>query len=292
MNSKIFSLSLSMAISIGVALMLNPSAQAQPAAAPKLEFPAASPGCTLKQRVGLTDIEITYSRPSAKGREVFGNVVPYGKVWRTGANQATKVVFSTPVKLNGTEIAAGTYALMTIPDKEQWTIIINKGSEQWGAYKYDEKSDVVRFKVAPAKLAQPLETFTIEYDQIRENSATLSLSWDKTTVPLKLEVDFTDKLLTQIDTVMASDSKEKPYFQAAQFYYNHDRDLKKASKWIDQAIAERDAYFMVYVKAQILAKMGDKAGAIAASKHSTELAEKANDNAYIKLNADFISGLK
>lgn len=291
MNSKLFSLPLLITLSLGVGLMQNTAAEAQPAP-PKLEFPAASPGCTLKQRIGLTDIEISYSRPSAKGREVFGNVVPYGKVWRTGANQATKIIFSTPVKLNGTEIAAGTYALMTIPDKEQWTIIINKGSEQWGAYKYDEKTDIVRFKAAPAKLAQPVETFTIEYDQIRENSATLSLSWDKTTVPLKLEVDFADKLLSQIDALMESDAKEKPYFQAAQFYYNHDRDLKKAIVWIDKAIAERDAYFMVYVKAQILAKMGDKAGAIAASKHSSELAEKANDNAYIKLNRDFVSGLK
>jgi hypothetical protein len=286
MNSKFTSI----ACAIGSGLIFASSAIAQPAAS-KIDFPQASPACTIKQRVGLTDVEVTYSRPSAKGREVFGSVVPYDKVWRTGANQATKVVFSTPVKLNGTDVAAGTYALMTIPGKDEWTIIVNKGAEP-GPFKYDEKKDLVRFKAKPVKLAQALETFTIEFADIKENNSTLNLSWDKTAVPIKVEVDFIDKLFAQIEELMASDAKEKPYFQAAAFYNSHDRDLQKASKWIDSAIAERDAYYIVFVKAQILAKLGDKAGAIAASKHSTELAEKANDTAYLKLNADFLAKLK
>lgn len=261
-------------------------------AVPKIEFPQASPSCTIKQKVGLTDIEVTYSRPSAKGREVFGNVVPYDKVWRTGANAATKLVFSTPVKLNGNEVAAGTYALMTIPGKDEWTVIINKGSEQWGTYKYDEKSDLVRFKVAPVKRDNDLESFTIEFNDLRENTAAMTLSWAKTSVPIKVEVDFTDKLFAQIEEVMSSDAKEKPYFQSAQFYSNHNHELVKALKWIDAAIKEREAYYIVYVKAQILAKMGDKEGALAASKHSMELAVKADDGAYQKINTDFQAGLK
>src|SRR5277367_6398601 len=160
---------------IGSALLVASSALAE---TPKVEFPAPSPACTLKQRVGLTDVQIDYSRPNIKGREIFGSLVPYGQVWRTGANQATKIVFSTPVKLNGTEIPAGTYALMTIPGKDEWTIIINKGAEQWGAYKYDQKADVARIKATPLSIDKPIETFTIEFKDIHDDSSNLNLAWD------------------------------------------------------------------------------------------------------------------
>jgi len=260
--------------------------------APKIEFPAASPTCTLKQHVGLTDIEVDYSRPGVKGRNIFGGLIPYGKVWRTGANSATKVIFSTPVKLNGAEVPAGTYALMTIPDKNEWTVIINKNADQWGSYKYDEKQDLLRFKAKPIAVKKPVETFTIEFNDIRDDSSTMNLTWDKVSVPIKVGVDYVDKLTAQIDAEMASDDAKKPYFQAAQFYYNHGLDLQKASKWIDAAVADRDAHYIVYVKAEILNKLGDKAGALAAAKHSKELAEKANDTGYIKLNEILISKLK
>ncbi len=260
--------------------------------APKVEFPAPSPACTIKQRVGLTDVEIEYSRPSVKGREIFGGMIAYGKVWRTGANKATKITFSTAVKLNGTEIPAGTYALMTIPGKDEWTVIINKGSDQWGAYKYDEKGDLARIKAKPVNLSQAVESFTIDFDNLRDESAEMDLSWDKTRVPVKIEVDVTEKVLSQIKEVMASDAKQKPYYQAAMFYYNHGQDLKQAKEWVDKAIAEREAHYMVYLKAEILAKLGDKEGAIAAAKQSSELAEKASDPSFVKLNADLIKSLK
>jgi hypothetical protein len=276
-------------LAVVFALTFAAAVLAEPA---KVEFPAPSPLCTLKQRIGLTDVEITYSRPGVKNREIFGAMVPYGRVWRTGANQATRIVFSTPVKLNGTAVPAGTYALMTIPGKDEWTIIINKGAEQWGAYKYDEKADFARFKATPLKLDRPVETFTIDFNQIRDDSALLDLVWDKTGVPIKLEVDFVDKLVAQIEETMASDSKQKPYYQAALFYYNHGRDLKKAREWVDAAIAAREAHYIVYLKAEILAKLGDKEAAIAAAKHSSELADKANDPSFVKLNADLISSLK
>jgi hypothetical protein len=259
---------------------------------PKVEFPAASPACIIKQRVGLTDIEVDYSRPGVKDREIFGGMVPYGQVWRTGANQATKIIFSTPVKLNGEQIPAGTYALMTIPGEDEWTVIINKSAEQWGAYQYDEKADVTRFKAIPTTLGTSIDTFTIEFNQIRDESAYLNLVWDKTVVPIRLEVDLTDRLVPQIDAVMASDAKPKPYYQAALFYYNHGLDLHKANKWVDAAIAEREAHYIVYLKAEILAKLGDKEGSIAAAKRSSELAVKAKDTGYVKLNEDLISSLK
>ena len=154
----------------------------------KTPAPAASPACTLKQRVGLTDIEIDYSRPGVKGRVIFGGLVPFDKVWRTGANEATRITFSTPVKFNGEEVPAGTYALFTIPGKNEWTIILNKTAKQWGAFHYDDKADLLRVKSTPAELAEPVETFTIDINDIRDDSATLNLIWDKTRVPVKLSL--------------------------------------------------------------------------------------------------------
>ena len=258
---------------------------------PKVEFPAASPTCTIKQHFGLTDVEIVYSRPGMKGRTIFGSLVPYDKVWRTGANNATKITFSTPVKLNGAEIPAGTYALFTIPGENEWTIIISKNVTQ-SALQYDEKADVVRVKATPVKLAETIETFTIEFNNITDESAVLNLVWEKTVVPIKLEVELAGKLMPQIEAVMASDGKNKPYYQAAMFYYDHGQDLQKARKWVDAAIAAREAHYIVHLKAKILAKLGDKEGAITAAKRSIELAIKANDTGYVKMNEDLISSLK
>jgi len=233
-----------------------------------------------------------YSRPGVKDRTIFGGLVPYGEVWRTGANAATKITFSTPVKLNGVDIAAGTYGLFTIPGDDEWTIIINKGSDQWGAYQYDEKKDLVRFKTKPVELGFSIETFTIEFNHVRDESALMNLMWDKTIVPIRLEVELTSKLVPQIEATMSAEGGDKPYYQAAMFYYDHDQDLQKASKWIDAAIAKNDAHYMEYLKAKILAKLGNKTEAIAAAKHSKELAIKAKDSGYIKLNDDLITSLQ
>jgi len=245
----------------------------------------------LKQRVGVTDIEVNYSRPSMKGRQIFGNVVPFGTVWRTGANSATKITFSTPVKLNGTDVPAGSYALYTIPGEDEWTIILNKGVGKSGTA-YDEKEDVVRFQAKPMNLPDTsIETFTIEFNRLRDESALLNLVWDKTVVPVNIEIELTGKLVPQIEALMDSDAKPKPYFQAAAFYYEHGLDLSKAGKWVDAAIADREAYYIVHLKAKILAKQGDKSGAIVAAKHSRELAAAAKDAAYVKLNDDLIASL-
>ena len=261
-------------------------------AAKRIEFPAPSPACTIKQRVGLTDIEIVYSRPSMKGRQIFGSVVPYAAVWRTGANAATKISFSTMVKLKGTPIPAGSYALYTIPGEAEWTIILNKGVGQSGT-QYDEKADVVRFNVRPVTLSDTsLETFTIEFNHLRDKSAILNLIWDKTVVPIPIEVELTSQLVSQIEATMASDAPNKPYYQAAMFYFDHGQDLAKAKTWVEAAIKQREAHYMVHLQAKILAKLGDKEGAIAAAKRSTELAIKAKDTGYVKMNDDLISTLK
>jgi hypothetical protein len=280
---------------VAAGLIIAPALRAQPAK-PTVDFPAASPACTIKQRVGLTDIEVVYSRPGIKNREIFGGLVSYGQVWRTGANAATKITFSTDVKLNGTDIPAGTYALFSIPGEDEWTIIINKGAAQWGAFQYDEKADVARFKATPVGLAEQIETFTIEFNYIRDESAVMNLVWDHTVVPVNIEIELTSKLVPQIEAAMASSDKKSDgfYFQAATFYYNHDQDLHKALDWVNAGLADKPqiAFELLHLKAQILAKQGDKEGAIAAAKESTELAVKAKDTGFVKLNDDLISSLK
>ena len=257
-----------------------------------VDFPTPSPACTLKQHVGLTDIEVVYSRPGVKGRQIFGGLVSYGEVWRTGANSATKITFSTPVKFNGATVPAGTYALFTIPGETEWTIILNKVAVQSGAFQYDEKQDLVRVQTKPIQLKEQIETFTIEFNEIRDDSAVLNLVWDTTVVPVKIEMYLTGKLVPQIEAAMAAPGDNKPYFQAAMFYYEHGQDLQKARQWVDAAIAQREAHYIVHLKAKILAKLGDKEGAIAAARRSIELAIKAKDNGYVKLNQDLISRLQ
>ena len=268
-----------------------------PAQTPKVDFPAASPACTLKQRVGLTDIEINYSRPGVKGRAIFGGIVPYGQVWRTGANQATKITFSTDVKFNGEDVPAGSYALFTIPGEDEWTVILSKNADQFGAFQYDAKDDLVRFKVVPIKLAETIDTFTIEFNRIRDDSAELNLIWDKTVVPLQIQIELTSKLVPQIEAAMAAPGKKSDgfYFQAATFYYNHDQDLNKALTWVNAGLADQPniAFEILHLKAQILARQGDKAGAIAAAKLSSDLSVKAEgpDNSFVKMNQDLINSL-
>jgi len=270
-----------------------------PAQTPPVEFPAASPACTLKQRVGLTDIEIDYSRPGMKGREIYGGIVPFNQVWRTGANQSTKISFSTPVKLESHEIPAGKYALYTIPGENEWTVIISKNTRLWGAFGYNEKDDLVRFKVEPVTLTDTrIETFTIEFNHLRDQSAVIDLVWDKTVVPIHLEVELVSKLVPEIEAAMAASGKKSDgfYFQAATFYYDHGQDLNKALEWVNAGLADnpRIAFEMLHLKAEILAKLGDKQGAIAAAKASTELALKAEGPAssFPKMNRDLISNLQ
>ena len=272
------------------------SAGVLPAQAPKVDFPAPSPTSTVKQRVGLTDVEIVYSRPGVKGRKIFGGLVPYGEVWRTGANNATKITFSTSVKFGGADVPAGSYALYSVPGPDEWTVILSKVTGQWGAYQYNAKDDFVRVKVTPVKLTEPIETFVIGLNDLRDESATLNLVWEKTRVVVKLEVDVTSVVVPQIEAAMAAEGKGKPYFPSAMFYLEHNLDLTKAAGWIDAAIADNpDAFYMYYHKARLLARMGNKDGAIATAKKSIEMAGKAGGSAaseYTRLNNTLIDGLK
>ena len=262
---------------------------------PELEFPQASPSATVKERVGVTAVDIEYGRPSVKGRKIFGGLVPYGEVWRTGANAATKLVLGTEVTFGGSQVPAGTYALFTIPETGEWTVILNKAEGQWGSYAYDAKNDVVRVKVKPVALTESVETMTIGLGDLRDDSATLNITWDKTRVPVKLQTNLVAVLVPQIEAAMAGPGK-KPYFDAAMFYYAHDLDLKKAVGWMDEATKEQpDAFWIFYRKGLILAKSGDKPGALAAANKSIELAEKAGGAVaveYKRLNESLIASVR
>lgn len=264
------------------------------APAPQLDIPQASPTETLKVRVGVADVGIVYSRPSARGRVMLGGNNPYGVVWRTGANSATRITFGAPVTLQGSHVDAGTYELFTIPGADEWTIILQKAGNQWGAYSYDQKNDTLRVTAKPVALAESVETFTIDINDIRPDSATLNLSWEKTRVPVAIGVDVVGVLVPKIEAAMAS-SGRKPYDQAALFYLDHNLDLDKALAWIDAARAEQpDMFYLEYHKARILAAKGDKAGAEAAARRSIELAAKGGPakDEYTRLNEALIAGLK
>ncbi len=265
--------------------------------APQVEFPAASPLATVEQRVGITDLKVVYSRPGVKNRKIYGGLVPFGEVWRTGANAATKISFSAPVKLNGAEVQAGEYALYTIPGNDEWTVILHRNTGLWGAFEYDPKDDVARVTAKPLKLAGPVETFSIGFDQIRDNSATMLLDWESTRVPVQVEVDVLKPVLESIDRAMAT-TGAKParlYSQAASFYLENDQDLDRALDWLAAGLGQQpdNAYHLMHVKAKVLAKKGDKEGAVAAARESADLATRAGRAVpWVQMNEAVIESLK
>lgn len=246
----------------------------------KVEFPQASQHAVLKQRVGLTDIEVDYSRPNKNGRDIFGGLVPFDKPWRTGANQPTKIKTSAPVKLADKEVPAGEYVLYTIPGATEWTLVLSKNLKAQALTDHKPEEEAARVKAKPVTLAAPSETFTIGFEDLRANSAVLYVEWDKTRVPVKLTTNDVEKVTQGIDATIKSGKPQEAgfYYSAASFYLDQNKDLPQALKWVDQAIEKNPkAYFMQFKKAQILAKMGNKKDAIAAAEKSIELL-KANPN--------------
>ena len=246
----------------------------------KVEFPQASQHALLKQRVGLTDIEVDYSRPNKNGRDIFGGLVPFDKPWRTGANQPTMIKTSAPVKLADREVPAGEYVLYTIPGANEWTLILSKNLKAQALTDHKPEEEAARVKAKPVTLAAAAETFMIGFEDLRANSAVFYVEWDKTRVPVKLTTNDVEKVTQGIDATIKSGKPQEAgfYYSAASFYLDQNKDLPQALKWVDQAIEKNPkAYFMQYKKAQILAKMGNKKDAIAAAEKSIELL-KASPN--------------
>ena len=257
----------------------------------QVKMPAPSPTQTVKQEFGVGSVELTYSRPSIKGRTVFGDLVPFNKLWRTGANAATKIVFSEPVEVGGKKLDSGTYVLYTIPGMDSWEIILNKGLTNWGVDGYKESEDVIRFKTEPMKMKKKLETFTIEFSDVKAETCSIDIKWEKTSVSIPLVANFKDKVRMQIEATMKTD--KKPYWQAAQFYNEYDKNLPLALDNATKAIdANKEAFWIWIYKAKIQKEMGDMAGAMESSKKSMELAAAAKNDDYVKMNKDLQKTLK
>ena len=259
--------------------------------AQQLRTPQPSTTQTVKQDFGLGGIELSYSRPNMKGRKIFGDLVPFDKVWRTGANSATTLTFSDEVIIGGTKIPAGKYGLLTIPSANEWTIIITKQTDVTSPAAYKQDMDVVRVKVKPMALPWSFETFGMSFENIKDNSCELMIAWDKTLVSLPITTDVDGKVMKQIETIMTKDNR--PYFAAAAYYADNGKDLNQAVAWFDKAIEQNpQAFWIYYQKAKALAKQGKKAEAMAVSAKSMELAKAAKNDDYVALNEKLQKDLK
>lgn len=271
-------------VTLAIAAALASQAQTIP-------FPQPSPLATISQSFATSKIEISYSRPSAKGRKVYGDVVPFGKLWRTGANGATTITFGEDVKLNGMDVKAGKYGLVTIPNETEWTIIITKDLNVNDASAYKQENDVVRLQVKPAKLNYGIETFTIEVANIKTNEADIEIKWENTAVSFKVTADYDARISKQIEEEMAKD--RRPYGAAANYYLDNGKDLNKALEWINKAIAANPkAYWNVLTKARIQFALKDYNGAMATSMESWNLAKEDGDDAYMKRNEKLQAEIK
>jgi hypothetical protein len=260
----------------------------------QIKAPQPSPEASIKQAVGLSDVEIVYSRPGAKGRTVFGDLVPFGEVWRTGANSSTKITLSDKVMLGGKEVPAGTYALYTLPGQDEWTVIVHKYLENWGAGGYDQTQDLTRFTVKPIKTGDTYETFTIDFSNFTTSTAMLNMMWENTKISFEIKTPTDDMVEKQIKATLVDGPSAQSYAAGANFYLDKGTNLDQALLWINKAIDARpDAFWYVHYKAKILAKQGKKADAITTAKKSMELAKanKEGDFGYVTNNQKLIDEL-
>lgn len=256
-----------------------------------LRTPAPSPTQTVKQDFALSTVELSYSRPAVKERKVFGDLVPYGKVWRTGANQATTITLGEEVTFGDKKVPAGKYGLLTIPDAGQWTIILSKQLDVTSPAAYKQDQDVARISVTPDEMPFSIESFMMVFDNIKPSSMNLIMLWDKTAVTIPISSDVETKVMAQIDNLMNKDNR--PYFNAAMYYMDNGKDLNKALTWFDKAIEQNPKAFWVYhQKANALAKLGKKQDAISTANKSIELAKEAKNDDYIALNQKLLGTLK
>ncbi|GAB3005540.1 DUF2911 domain-containing protein [Niabella terrae] len=257
----------------------------------QVKLPAPSPAQSVKQEFGLSSIELSYSRPGVKGRTVFGDLVPYGKVWRTGANGATTLSFGDDVIIGGSKVPAGKYGLLSIPGPQDWTLILTRQTDVTNPAAYKQSEDVVRIKAPVEKLSSPQENFNIGFDNVQPESCELVLRWDRSLVRLPIKTDIDAKVMQSIEKSMQSD---KPaYFAAAMYYLEKGKNLDQAIGWFEKAAAAQpDAYWVKYQQARALAKAGKKTAALQAALASKALAEKAPNADYVKLNETLIQGLR
>lgn len=256
------------------------------------KLPQSSSTTTIQQGIGIKKVTLVYQRPNVNERTIFGALEPYDAVWRTGANNIPSITFEEEVTIAGNKIPAGTYGMFSIPKKSgDWTIILSKNAQQWGAYQYKQEEDLVRFPAKAKKLSDKVETFTMAFENVKTDGADLSLSWENTKVSFHIAVDQSKEILASIDEAMKGE--KKPYFQAAQYYYNNNLDINKALAWANEADkGNTKAPHIKYWKAKIQLKAGDKAAAVTTAGEGVAMAKEANNPEYIKLNTQVIEAAK
>ncbi|MDH3698333.1 MAG: DUF2911 domain-containing protein [Flavobacteriaceae bacterium] len=251
----------------------------------QMQTPAPSPFSKIEQKVGLTDVTVEYSRPSMKGRTIFGELVPYDQLWRTGANARTKITFSDDIKFGGTDVKAGSYGLLTKPGISSWDVILYEEANGGGLPgEWDDAKVAAKVSAQVNALPWDVETFTIVIGELSNTGASLGFFWEKSSVMVPFEVP-TDALATKsIEAVMAGPTGGD-YFSAASYYLETGKDLEKAKEWIDKAVEmNENAFWMMRVQSLIYAKTGDTKGAIEAAKRSLEVAKKAGNDDYVRMN--------
>ena len=277
---------------LGVFVLAISQLQAQ------IKTPSPSPLGIIQQKVGLADVEIQYSRPGVKDRVIFGGLLQYGEIWRTGANAATRISFSDDVELAGQKVAAGEYAIYTIPGKDEWAFILYSDLSLGGNVdNYKAENEVLNLKVKPENLPMKIETLTFDIGHIRNSSALISLMWENTKLTISLEADYDSKVMAQIDDLMENPLSEAHgiYAGAANYYFNEDKDLNKALEWMNAALdINSDAFWNIHTKAKIQAGLKNYEGAIQTAELSLKKAEanEGGDFGYIQLNTDAIAEWK
>ena len=274
-------------ITLALIILLGSNAIAQ-----QLKVPAASPTQTVKQAFGISEITIEYSRPGVKGRVVFGEVVPFGKIWRTGANSTTKITFGDDVKIEGVDVKAGTDGFYTIPNADSWEIMLYKDLTLGGnVANYKTENEVIRVKVKPTTLANKVETFTMGLADITSTTANIELTWENTRVAISVVTEIDSKIMKTIESTIVQDTR--PFYQAANYYYENNKDLKQALEWTEKAIvANPKAYWVVLLKAKIQLKLNDKKGAIATANQVIIMATADKDDSFIKQAEKLIASAK
>ncbi|HRG09851.1 MAG TPA: DUF2911 domain-containing protein [Cyclobacteriaceae bacterium] len=267
------------------------------AATAQVQTPQPSPAASVSTVVGLTDVKIDYSRPSLKGRKIFGEkdvMYPHGTIWRTGANAGTKISFSDEVKVEGITVPKGEYLIFTWPGATEWTVSLYKDLSIGGnTNAYDKSKEAANFKVKSEKLTAPVETFTINIGDIAADSksAKVQIAWEYTSVKFTITVDYDAKVMKSIEANTSVNPNN--YFQAAVYYLETGKDVKKALEWVNKAAdANPTAFWILYQKARIQKAAGDKAGALATSKASWEGAQKAGNRDYQAMNEELQKTLK
>ncbi|MCM4159022.1 DUF2911 domain-containing protein [Antarcticibacterium flavum] len=256
----------------------------------QIQAPQPSPFTKVEQKVGLTDVTLEYSRPGMRDRQIFGDLVPYGEVWRTGANSNTKITFSDDVEIGSQKLPRGTYGLYTIPNKQSWEVIFYKEADNWGVpQNWQEDKIALKANAEVTELPFPMETFTIFFDDLKNDSAVLNIVWENTVASLPIQFPTDAKTMASIEKVMNGPSAND-YFAAGSYYHDTKKDNKKALEWVNKAIEMQGnaPFWMLRKKSLIQADLGMKKEAIATAKKSLEMAQKANNADYVKMNQDSI----